>query len=136
MEKRVSNSGDERQPFTMDPTLVERGLRGHADIQNALAQRLREAGLVPRSRLPHEPNFDLAWRTGERCRWLRSKPSPTPMKKNSYALASARFSATGAGSCTSGTPSNRRARSGEHQQTTQGSSLAATSASSCSAATL
>jgi hypothetical protein len=64
-EAQVSTSGGERQPFTVDPALVERGLRGHADTQNALARRLREAGLIPRSRLPHEPNFDLAWQAGE-----------------------------------------------------------------------
>jgi hypothetical protein len=51
----------ERQPFTVDPALVERGLKGHADTQNELAKVLRRAGIEPRSRLPHEPNFDLAW---------------------------------------------------------------------------
>lgn len=35
--------------------------QGHADTQNALAQVLRQAGIDPRSRLPDEPNFDLAW---------------------------------------------------------------------------
>jgi hypothetical protein len=50
-----------RQPFTVDPVFVERGLRGHADTQNALAQALREAGLDPRSPGPAGPNFDLAW---------------------------------------------------------------------------
>jgi hypothetical protein len=48
-----------------DPALVERGLRGHADTQNELARVLRDAGLSPRSRLPHEPNFDLAWQAGD-----------------------------------------------------------------------
>jgi hypothetical protein len=40
-------------------------LRGHADTQNELARVLRDAGLSPRSRLPHEPNFDLAWQVGD-----------------------------------------------------------------------
>ena len=53
-----------RQPFTTDPAIVERGLRGHADTQNELARILCDAGLSPRSRLPHEPNFDLAWQVG------------------------------------------------------------------------
>jgi hypothetical protein len=57
----VSTSPSGRQPFTVDPALVERGLRGHADTQNELARLLRSAGIEPRSRLPHEPNFDLAW---------------------------------------------------------------------------
>ena len=60
-EARVSPLPNERQPFTVDPALVERGLKGHADTQNALAQVLRQAGIEPRSRLPYEPNFDLAW---------------------------------------------------------------------------
>jgi hypothetical protein len=62
-ETRVSPLPSERQPFTVDPALVERGLRGHSDMQNALAQVLREAGIEPRSRLPREPNFDIAWAT-------------------------------------------------------------------------
>ena len=38
-------------------------MKGHSDMQNALAQVLRQAGIEPRSRLPHEPNFDIAWET-------------------------------------------------------------------------
>jgi len=60
-EAQVSPLPTERQPFTVDPALVERGLHGHASTQNALAQVLRLAGIEPRSRLPYEPNFDLAW---------------------------------------------------------------------------
>lgn len=60
-EAHVSASPSGRQPFTADPAIIERGLRGHADTQNELARVLRDAGLTPRSRLPHEPNFDLAW---------------------------------------------------------------------------
>jgi hypothetical protein len=60
-EARVSPLPGGRQPFTVDPALVERGLKGHADTQNELAQVLRQAGIEPRSRLPYEPNFDLAW---------------------------------------------------------------------------
>jgi hypothetical protein len=60
-EAEVSTLPGERQPFTVDPALVERGLKGHADTQNELARVLRAAGIEPRSRLPEEPNFDLAW---------------------------------------------------------------------------
>jgi hypothetical protein len=60
-EATVSPLPSERQPFTVDPALVERGLKGHADTQNELARILRQAGIEPRSRLPYEPNFDLAW---------------------------------------------------------------------------
>jgi hypothetical protein len=62
-EAHVSPLPNERQPFTVDPALVERGLKGHADTQNELAQVLRQAGIEPKSRLPREPNFDLAWET-------------------------------------------------------------------------
>ena len=60
-EARVNYSMLEREPFSVDPSLVERGLQGHANTQNELAQVLREAGIEPRSRRPKEPNFDLAW---------------------------------------------------------------------------
>jgi hypothetical protein len=60
-EADVSTLPGEREPFTVDPALVERGLKGHADTQNELARVLRAAGIEPRSRLPEEPNFDLAW---------------------------------------------------------------------------
>jgi hypothetical protein len=50
-----------REPFTVDPGVIERGLAGHADTQNALAATLVGAGLEPRSPRPDEPNFDLAW---------------------------------------------------------------------------
>jgi hypothetical protein len=61
---RVVELPDRREPFTVDPALVERGLRGHADTQNALADTLIAAGIAPRSPLPGEPNFDLAWDDG------------------------------------------------------------------------
>jgi hypothetical protein len=64
-EATVSGLPPERRPFTVDPSLVERGLKGHADTQNELAQVLRGAGIEPRSHLPHEPNFDLAWTVDE-----------------------------------------------------------------------
>jgi hypothetical protein len=62
---QVGAAAGARQPFTTDPAIIERGLRGHADTQNELARVLRDAGLTPRSRLPHEPNFDLAWQAGD-----------------------------------------------------------------------
>jgi hypothetical protein len=62
-EARVSPLPSERQPFTVDPALVERGLKGHSEMQNALAQVLRQADIEPRSPLSREPNFDIAWET-------------------------------------------------------------------------
>jgi hypothetical protein len=55
----------QRDPFSVDPALVERALRGHASTQNRLAAYLRELGFEPRSPLPDEPNFDLAWIKGD-----------------------------------------------------------------------
>jgi hypothetical protein len=52
----------ERDPYSVDPAVVERGLAGHADTQNELAVMLANAGLDPRSPRGDEPNFDLAWR--------------------------------------------------------------------------
>ena len=57
---RLSPVG-QRDPFSVDPTLVERALRSHATTQNALATFLVSHGLQPLSPSPHEPNFDLAW---------------------------------------------------------------------------
>src|SRR5439155_4125074 len=50
-----------RDPFAVDPAIVERGMRGHAQTQNALAPFARSRGGSPRSPRPDEPNFDLAW---------------------------------------------------------------------------
>lgn len=57
-------ASSERDPFAVDPALVERGIRGHARTQNALATWLRARGIEPRSPKPAEPYFDLAWRQG------------------------------------------------------------------------
>jgi hypothetical protein len=56
----VQNSSP-RQPFDVDPNVVDRGLRGHAATQNALANLLASRGLIPRSPASHEADFDLAW---------------------------------------------------------------------------
>jgi hypothetical protein len=50
-----------RDPFTVDPTIVDRGLRGHARTQNALAKYVIEHGHVPLRPRPTDPQFDLAW---------------------------------------------------------------------------
>jgi hypothetical protein len=57
----VTDLSGSRDPFSVDPALVERGLRGHTDTQNALASVLSNAGIEPRRGLPAGPNFDLAW---------------------------------------------------------------------------
>jgi hypothetical protein len=54
-----------RDPFEVDPNLVDRALRGHATTQNALASLLRSRKLTPRSPQPGEPQFDVAWLDGQ-----------------------------------------------------------------------
>lgn len=52
-------------PMEVDPAIVERGTRGHAVTQNALAEYIQEMGHTPRSPLPTEPNYDLAWEVND-----------------------------------------------------------------------
>jgi hypothetical protein len=51
----------EREPFAVDPAVVDRGIRGHKHTQNSLAAYLRERELTPRRAVAGEPQFDLAW---------------------------------------------------------------------------
>jgi hypothetical protein len=53
-----------RDPFETDPAKIERGTRGHATTQNALADFLHAHGDEPRSPAPDDPDFDLAWVRG------------------------------------------------------------------------
>jgi hypothetical protein len=64
-QAQVTDVSGSRDPFSIDPVLVERGLREHADTQNELARVLRNAGIEPRSCQPPEPVFDLAWQRNE-----------------------------------------------------------------------
>jgi len=61
---RLSRS-EQREPFDVDPDKVDRGRQAHADTQDALADFLRGSGIVPRSPVNGEPEFDLAWETTE-----------------------------------------------------------------------
>jgi hypothetical protein len=49
------------QPFTRDPTVIDRALRAHADTQNSLSDFLTSSGAITWSPQPAEPDFDLAW---------------------------------------------------------------------------
>lgn len=60
----VEASVAQRDPFEVDPALVERALRGHAATQNDLAAYVRGRGFEPRSPTSSDPGFDLAWRAG------------------------------------------------------------------------
>ncbi|MCK6548640.1 hypothetical protein L6R52_22540 [Myxococcota bacterium] len=50
------------EPFDVDPDMVDRGRRAHADLQNNLARLVERHSLVPLSPGPADPEFDLAWR--------------------------------------------------------------------------
>jgi hypothetical protein len=65
-----------RDPMFPDPALVERGNRGHAKAQNALANRVAELGYSPLSPNADEPNYDLAWVAGTTL-WLAEVKSLT-----------------------------------------------------------
>lgn len=65
-----------RDPMFPDPALVERGNRGHAKAQNALADALEGCGTTPMSPKPGEPNYDLAWTWGGRT-WVAEVKSLT-----------------------------------------------------------
>ena len=52
-------------PFPVDPSIVERGIRGHAKTQNALADLLVTRGFIPLSPVKDDPAYDLLWRAGE-----------------------------------------------------------------------
>ena len=56
----------QRDPFAVDPALVERGVQGHAKTQNAVAEYLQSILIEPVSPRGNEPNFDVAWRVGDR----------------------------------------------------------------------
>ncbi|HEY8572746.1 hypothetical protein [Phenylobacterium sp.] len=53
-----------RDPFDIDPGVVERALRGHAVTQNALARFVASIPAEPLSPVGDTPMFDLAWQVG------------------------------------------------------------------------
>lgn len=50
-----------KNPFEVDPNEVDRGLRGHAVTQNALASYVKTLGYQPLRPALGDPDFDLAW---------------------------------------------------------------------------
>jgi len=64
-------------PFAIDPAIRERGVRGHAATQNALADLLEGEGHQPRSPRGDEPDFDLAWEV-DGAAWVAEVKSLTP----------------------------------------------------------
>lgn len=66
-----------REPFTVDPDVVDRGNQGHATTQDALAVFLRSIGIEPRrSDTTCEPDYDLGWTQEDRI-WIAEVKSTT-----------------------------------------------------------
>jgi hypothetical protein len=53
-----------REPFSVDPNVIDRGTRGHAKTQNALAAFLAAHGVAPLRPINPDPDFDVGWRKG------------------------------------------------------------------------
>ncbi len=66
----------ERDPFSVDPAAVERGLRSHRELQNLLAEKVTEIGYKPRRPQPLDPPWDLLWLNGEEA-WVAEVKSLT-----------------------------------------------------------
>lgn len=54
-----------RDPFEVDPDVIDRGNQAHASTVDALADYLRSRGIEPRRPEVGDPMFDLAWTHGE-----------------------------------------------------------------------
>jgi hypothetical protein len=73
----VAASQVERDPFTVDPAAIERGLRSHGELQNLLAERVVELECETRSPCPQDPPWDLLWLCGKDI-WVAEIKSLTP----------------------------------------------------------
>ncbi|MEX2324051.1 MAG: hypothetical protein WEA29_09820 [Acidimicrobiia bacterium] len=60
-----TSGASKRRVFEVDPDLFDRATDAHARTQNALKERVLEAGLEPRSPAAADPQFDLAWVDGD-----------------------------------------------------------------------
>jgi hypothetical protein len=68
----------ERDPFAIDPTVVDRALQAHRRVQNELAAKVRFEGLTPLRPRASDPKFDLAWNDGSALHVIEVKSlSPT-----------------------------------------------------------
>jgi hypothetical protein len=66
----------QRDPFEVDPNVVDRSLRAHAAIQNAVARHVARLGYLPLSPETADPKFDIAW-VKERQAWIAEVKSLT-----------------------------------------------------------
>ena len=77
-----------------DDSKLERSLRGHAETQRQLAAQVRDAGLKPQKRGPHDPDFDVAWRLGSRIIVAEVKSLPPAHRATNSGRHSAKFLST------------------------------------------
>jgi hypothetical protein len=68
----------DRDPFPVDPAVVERGVRSHAVLQNALAAHVESQGFEPRKPEHDDPPWDVLWRDGNSEVWVAEVKSLTP----------------------------------------------------------
>src|SRR5204863_1911105 len=53
-----------RDPFEVDPDVIDRGNRAHVTTMDALGTFLKQKQIEPLCADPDEPSFDLAWEHG------------------------------------------------------------------------
>jgi hypothetical protein len=71
-------SQTERDPFPVDPAIVERGIRSHAVLQNKLAAHIKSLGLAPKKPEKDDPAWDVLWRDAQGEVWVAEVKSLTP----------------------------------------------------------
>lgn len=67
-----------RDPFPVDPAVVERGVRSHAFLQNLLAAHVQGKGFEPKRPGPNDPAWDVLWRDENGEVWVAEIKSLTP----------------------------------------------------------
>jgi hypothetical protein len=68
----------ERDPFPVDPAVVERGVRSHTKLQNLLARHIASAGWKPKTPDSGDPLWDVLWTTSDGTVWVAEVKSLTP----------------------------------------------------------
>lgn len=67
---------EQPDPFSVDPSVVERGLRSHADLQNLLVEILESSDRSARSPGPSDVPWDALWVTDDEI-WVAEVKSLT-----------------------------------------------------------
>jgi hypothetical protein len=67
----------DRDPFGVDPSVVERGLTSHKKLQNAVAAHAKAKGFKVNRPKPHNPRWDVLWIDDEDVVWFGEVKSLT-----------------------------------------------------------